>query len=162
VLSDPLINDNIRVEANYVAGMSLFRTQQYAESLQHLDWTQKNTGAERGTEALHYLAYANFHLANYTELDKLHAQLMSRKPAYDYWIAHSLMLKSKSLVARDDLFAAESTIRLVIDNYPITDDGVLVDANKLLSEILQLKDQPKNIQDDSGRTIDIEEGGNNE
>jgi tetratricopeptide (TPR) repeat protein len=162
VLNDQLINNDIRVEANYVAGMSLFKTAKYSEAIPHLDWTQKNTGAVRGTEALHYLAYSHYHLRNYSEVDKLHTQLLNRKPDYDYWIAQSFMLKSRSLMMRDDLFAAEQNIRLVINNYPVQDDGVLADANKILSEILQLKDQPKNIPDNSGRTIDMEEGGNND
>lgn len=162
VLDDQLMNNDIRMEANYVAGMSLFKTGKYAESLPFLDWTQKNTGAVRGTEALHHLAYAQYHLRNFAEVDRLHTQLLNRKPDYDYWIAQSFMLKSRSLMLRDDLFAAEQNIRLVIDNYPNQEDGVLVDANKILAEILQLKDQPKSIPDNSGRTIDMEEGGNNE
>jgi tetratricopeptide (TPR) repeat protein len=162
VISDQLINETVQLEAYYIAGMSLYKTKKYNEALPYLSWTEKNTGTERGTEALHFLAYSNFYLDNYTEVEKLHNQLLSRKPAYDYWIAHSLLLKGKLLMVLDDLFAAEQTVQLVINNYPNKEDGVIADAEKLLAEIMQLKNQPKSLNDDGGRTIDFEEGGNNE
>lgn len=162
VIADELINEEIELEANYIAGMSLYKAKNYSEALPYLSWTEKNTGSERGTEALHYLAHANFFLERYEEVDKLHNQLLSRKPAYDYWIAHSLLLKGKLLMVLDDLFAAEKTVQLVLDNYPNKEDGVIVDAEKLIDEIMQLKNQPKSVNEDGGRTIELEEGGNNE
>jgi hypothetical protein len=62
----------------------------------------------------------------------------------------------------DDLFAAEKTVQLVLDNYPNKEDGVIADAEKLMDEIMQLKNQPKSVNEDGGRTIELEEGGNNE
>jgi tetratricopeptide (TPR) repeat protein len=162
VISDKLINEEIELEAYYIAGMSLYKTKKYTEALPYLSWTEKHTGTERGTEALHFLAHANFYLEQYDEVEKLHNQLLSRKPAYDYWIAHSLILKAKMLMVQDDLFAAEQTVQLVIDNYPNKEDGVIADAEKLFEEIMQLKNQPKSLNEDDGRTIEFEEGGNNE
>lgn len=162
VIADQLINETVQLEAYYIAGLSLYKTKKYTEALPYLSWTEKNTGTERGTEALHLLAYSNFYLVNYEEVQKLHNRLLSRKPAYDYWIAHSLLLKGKLLMVQDDLFAAEQTVQLVIDNYPNKEDGVFADAEKLLAEIMQLKNQPKSMNEDSGRTIDFEEGGNND
>ena len=162
VISDKLINENVELEAYYIAAMSLYKTKKYNEALPYLSWTEKNTGTERGTEALHYLAHSNFYLEKYDEVEKLHNQLLSRKPAYDYWIAHSLLLKGRLLMVKDDLFAAEQTVQMVIDNYPNKEDGVITDAEKLIAEIMQLKNQPKSMNEDGGRTIDFEEGGNNE
>jgi len=162
VISDKLINQEIELEAYYIAGMSFYRTKKYNEAIPYLRWTEEQTGTERGTEALHYLTYSHFHLEKYDDVEKLHNQLLSRKPAYDYWIARSLLLKSKTLMVQDDLFAAEQTVQLVIDNYPNKEDGVIEDAEKLIAEIMQLKNQPKSLNDDGDRTIELEEGGNNE
>ena len=158
VIEDELINEEIEFEANYIAGMSLFELETYNDALVYLTWTEENTGTERGAEALHYCAYAYFYLADFEMVDTKHNQLMSRKPAYDYWIAQSLMLKARVLMIQDDLFAAEQTVQLVIDNYPNQDDGVILEAEKLLAEIQQLKDQPKSTEEDGTRTIELEEG----
>lgn len=162
VLADELIRDDIRVEANYVAGMSLFKEEKYDEAITYLKWTSENTGAERGTEALHILAETNFELGNFEKAEKIHKELLKRKPAYDYWIARSLILQARVFMAMDDLFQAENTINLVLNNYPEEDDGILIEAQKFKSELMQLKDEPDKIEEDTNRVIDFQEGGDDE
>jgi len=65
VIADELINEEIELEANYIAGMSLFELETYNDALVYLTWTEENTGTERGAEALHYCAYAYFNLADF-------------------------------------------------------------------------------------------------
>ena len=160
VLQDELLDDKeIRIEGNYIAGMSMFKINKYQESLVFLRWTADNTGKVRGAEALHTLTYANYHLKDYTKAEKLHNELLKRKPAYDLWIAKSLILQARVFMMKDDLFQAEQTINLVINNYPNKEDGVLQEADKVKSELMQLKNSPDNFEDDSNRMIDINNGG---
>ena len=161
VLKDELLDDEaIRVEGNYIAGMSFFYTKDYQKSIIFLRWTADNTGKDRGTEALYTLTKSYFHLEDYSKAEKLHNELLQRKPAYDYWIAKSLILQGRVFMVTDDLFQAEKTIDLVIKNYPIKDDGVLQEAEKVKSELMQLKDSPKDFEDKTNRMIDINDGGN--
>lgn len=160
VLQDDLLEDKeIRIEGNYIAGMSLFETKEYSKSLTFLRWTADNTGKVRGAEALYTLTYANYHLEDYVKAEKLHNELLQRKPAYDYWIAKSLILQARVFMMKDDLFQAEQTINLVINNYPNEEDGVLQEADKVKSELMQLKNSPKDFEDDTNRMIDINNGG---
>jgi tetratricopeptide (TPR) repeat protein len=159
VLEDKLLSDEkIKLEANYVAGMSNYHSEQYEKSLPYLKWTADNTGEVRGTEALFTLTYSNFHLGNYEKAEELHNKLLQRKPAYDYWIAKSLILQTRVFIAIDDLFQAEKTINLVINNYPNDADGVITEAERVKSELMQLKDKPKDTEDDTNRSIDLNEG----
>lgn len=159
VLEDKLLSDkDIKLEVNYIAGMSNFRIEQYQESLPYLKWTADNTGEVRGTEALYTLAYSHYHLENHKKAEELHNNLLKRKPAYDYWIAKSLILQTRVFMATDNLFQAEKTINLVINNYPNDNDDVLTEANRVKSELMQLKDKPKNTEDDTDRSIDLNEG----
>lgn len=161
VLKDDLLDDEtIRVEGNYIAGMSYYKTKEYQKSLDFLRWTADNTGKVRGTEALYTLTSSYFHLENYTQAEKLHNELLKRKPAYDYWIAKSLILQGRVFMVTGDLFQAEKTLDLVINNYPNQEDGVLQEAEKVKSELMQLKDSPKNVEDKTNRMIDINDGGN--
>ena len=158
VLNDNLLNQNIEVEANYIAGISFFNQDQFVEAIPFLEWTEDNTGTERGTEAFHLLAEAHFMLGDIEKAQELHKQMMRRKPAYDYWIAKSLLLQVKILVTQDDLFQAENTLKMILDNYPDDSDGIKMEAEKLQSEILQLKEEPQKIRQETNRTIDIQEG----
>ncbi len=158
VLDDKLLtDDDKRVEANYVAGMSLFHTEKYEECQSFLRWTADHTGKERGTEALYTLAASQYHLDKYDKSEKIHKELMKRKPAYDYWIAKSLILQARVFLARDELFQAEKTVDLVLKNYPNKEDDVINEAQSVKDEIMQLKNASKAIEDNGNRMIEINE-----
>ncbi len=159
VLKDELLDDEqIRLEGNYIAGLSLYYTEKYTAAIRYLEWTEENTGMVRGTEALHTLASAHYELEDYEKAEDIHKRLMKRKPAYDYWIAKSLILQSKVFIGIDDLFQAEKTINLVLNNYPNEEDGILEEANAVKSELMQLKSTEKSVEDETDRTIDLNEG----
>lgn len=161
VLNDKLLNDNdIKTEGYYIAGMANYYAGEHQKSISYLRWTADNTGKERGTEALYYLTEAYFGLKNYTQAEKLHQELLNRTPTYDYWIAKSLMLQAKVFMMKEDLFQSEQTINLVLNNYPFQDDGILDEAEMVKAEIMQLKEEPKDVEDNINRMIDINDGGN--
>lgn len=157
VLGHNLFDERHKIEANYVAGISLFRQEKFREAKYYLRWTADNTGEERGSEALHYLADAHYRMDELHEAEKIHNEIMRRKPAYDYWIARSLILQAQVYMKVPDLLQAESTINLVIRNYPIDNDGILDEANKVYNELMQLKEDPINNEEDLDRIIDIED-----
>lgn len=164
VLGDALLKDKeIKAEGNFIAGMSYFKVGKYDKSKSYLRWTADNTGAERGTEALFTLAEANFHLKDYTQAEKLHKELLKRTPSYQYWIGKSLILQAKVFMMKDDLFQAEQTIDLVLNNYPNKNDKsdpIMIEAEMTKAEIMQLKNEPKDLQNDINRLIDINDGEN--
>jgi tetratricopeptide (TPR) repeat protein len=157
VLQHNLFVERHKIEANYVAGVSLIREEKYREAKNYLRWTADNTGEVRGTEALHYLAESHYRMDELTEAEKIHNEMMRRKPAYDYWIARSLILQAQVYMKVPDLLQAESTVNLVLRNYPIDDDGILDEANKVYNELMQLKESPSNEEEDLDRIIDIED-----
>ena len=156
VLNDDKVTDRIRLEANYIAGIGAFKEEKYEKAIPYLKWTAENTGAERGAEAHHYLGEAHLYLENYGEAEDNHKEMMKRKPSYDFWVAKSLILQARIFMATDDLFQAESTIDLVLKNYPIEDDGVLLEANKFKSELMQLKSEPDKEEQNINRVIELE------
>jgi tetratricopeptide (TPR) repeat protein len=158
VIKDDLLDDeSIRIEGNYIAGMSFYQIEDYPSAIPYLEWTEENTGKVRGTEALHTLAYSYYELDNYEKAEEIHKELMKRKPAYDYWIAKSLILQARVFIATDDLFQAEKTINLVIKNYPNKEDGIIDEAEAVKAELMQLKSTDKSVDDNTDRTIDLNE-----
>lgn len=157
VLDHNLRNENHVLEANYIAGMSLFHQEKYREAKDYLRWTADNTGQVRGTEALHTLGECYFKLDELKEAEDLHKELMSRKPSYDFWIAKSLILQAKVHMKKNDLLQAETTINTVLNNYPNEEDGIIDEATKVKNELMQLKNEPKSIPDVTNPVIDFDD-----
>ena len=163
VLQDKQISDDIEKQAYYIVGMSSFQTKEYDEALIYLRWLAKNSGEIRGTEAQYTIAKIFFNKGEYAKATAEHKALLKRKPAYDYWIAKSLLLQSNILIAQNELFQARSNADVVLKNYPIEDDGILDEASAIIAEIDQLQNTPKTIEEEGVDTIEInDEGGNDE
>jgi tetratricopeptide (TPR) repeat protein len=153
----------LKLEAEYIKGISLSETGNYSEAKVPLEYVIKNTTKEWASESKYTLALNAFKQNDYTLTETIIRDLLKMKPKYDFWIAKGLLLQTKVLMAKQDYFQAENTVNSVIDNYPIADDGILTEANELYDEIMQLKSQPK-MQEKSGVSptiIEVEENNGN-
>lgn len=163
VLQDKQISDDIEKQAYYIVGLSSFQVEEYDEAIVYLRWLAKNAGDARGSEAQYTIAKIFFLQEDYDKATAEHKALLKRKPAYDYWIAKSLLLQGSVLMATDELFQAKSTVDVVLQNYPNQEDGILDEARALAAEIEQLQNAPKMIDEQGEGTIEInDEGGNDE
>lgn len=157
VLQNTQINASIKLEAEFAKGISLFRMERYDEAKPTLEWIVKNTTTVFGAEAKYTLAEIAYKKSDLVATEKEVRELLKMKPAYDYWVAKALILQTNVLIAKKDLFQAEYTLKSVLDNYENEDDGILVDANQLWDELMQLKNKPKNVQEPGTTVIEINE-----
>jgi tetratricopeptide (TPR) repeat protein len=157
VLASSQTNNNVKLEAEFARGMSYFNLQKYIEAEKSLSWVVKNTTTVFAAESRYSIAEIRF--AN-KEIDKTETEireLLKMKPAYDFWVAKGLILQSRVLIAKKDLFQAEYTLKSVIDNYPDQEDGVIIQANQLWDELMQLKNKPKDVKEPGTTVIEIKE-----
>jgi TolA-binding protein len=152
VLENTGINNTIRLEGEYVAGVSSYEVKNYDLALPHFEWLVKNTTTATAAEAKYLIAETHYAKQDYVNSDKTIRELLKMKPSYNYWTAKALILQSRVQMATDDLFQAERTLNSVINHYKTKDDGILNEANLLMQEIQQLKNQPK-IVTPEGETI---------
>lgn len=157
VLADKQITNTVKLEAEFAKGMSLAKTDRFTEAVPSLEYAAKNFGNIYAVEAKYTIAEGWFRMNDYTKSEAEIRALLKMKPAYDYWTAKALILQTKILMAKGDLFQAEHTINSVIENYTDDSDGILTEAGELYDEIMQRKNQPKNIQEKSGTVIEVEE-----
>ena len=160
VLQSSQVTNTTRLEAEYANGMSNFYLNNFDLARPSLEWVIKNTTTAWAAEAKYSLAESAFKMQ---ELDKADAEiraLLKMKPAYNYWIAKGLILQTRVLIGKDDLFQAEQTLKSVIENYPDKEDGVLAEANELWDELMQLKNPPKAVEKEQETVIEVKEGGN--
>lgn len=160
VLNSSLITSEHKIEAHYAHAFGSYNQKKYEDAKGSLSWLTKNTNTERGTEAQYALADAEYQLGRYVEADQEVDKLLKRKPAYNYWIAKALILRSRILMQLGDLFGAEQNLKSVIEHYPNQDDGILDEANELWEELMQLKNQEEEFGERTSPTIEIEEDGN--
>lgn len=157
VLSNSLVLSNIRIEAEYSRGISYFRSNQYEQAKAPLEWLTKNTSNQIASESRYYLAEMNYTQKNYNAAEADIRTLLKMKPSYDFWIAKGLILQTRVLLAKPDLFQAEHTLKSVIDNYKVKDDNILLEANQLWDELMQIKNMPKSTIDKNTNVIEINE-----
>lgn len=143
----------LKLEAEYIKGISLSKEKRYAEAQLSLDYVIKNATTAWAAESKYTLAQNAFEQADYTKTETIIRELLKMKPGYDYWIAKGLILQTKVLLQKKDLFQAENTIKSVIDHYPVKDDGIQQEAGELYDEIMQLKTQPKTLTNPSEPTV---------
>lgn len=158
VLQTAKINNTVKLEGEFALGISLARTDRYAESLAHLEYVIKNTTTEFASEARFTIAESYYKQNDNPKAEEQIRLLLKMKPSYNFWIAKALILQTRILVAKNDLFQAEQTINSVIENYKVTDDGILNEAGELYDEIMQLKNEPKTIEERGETEIDLNPG----
>lgn len=150
-------NATIRLEGEYVKGITSAKTDQFAQAVPSLEYVVKNTTKEWASECKYNLAWVAFKQNDLTKTDVLIRELQKMKPKYDYWLAKGLILQTQVLIKQNNLFQAEKTIKSVIDYYPVKDDGIIDEASEWYDEVMRLKSQPKSITaPDAGTVIDVE------
>lgn len=156
VLANKQIDNTLKLESEYAKGISLAKTEHFAEALSSLEYVIKSTTKEMAAECKYTIAEGYYAQNDLTKTESEIRALLKMKPGYDYWIAKGLILQTRVLVAKKDLFQAEQTINSVIDNYPVPDDGIITEAAELYDEIMQMKNQPKRVEDKSNTVIEVE------
>lgn len=153
------LSNTTKLEAEYIKGISLYHSEQFEEAIPTLEWVVKNANNQFAPEAKYSIADAYYKQNNLVKAEAEIKALLKMKPAYDYWIAKGLILQTHILIAKNDLFQAEHTLKSVIDNYPDKEDGILIEANQLWDELMQLKNKPKNVKENVPTDIEIQENG---
>lgn len=142
VLWNSQITPTIRLEAQFSKGMSLAKTEHFVDGLPSLEFVVKNTTTVLAAEAQFTIAEGHFKKNDLAKTEETIRALLKMKPGYDYWIAKGLILQTRVLIAKKDLFQAENTIASVIENYPVETDGIQTEAGALYDEIMQMKSDP--------------------
>ena len=78
------------------------------------------------------------------------------KPRHDFWIGKALLLKTTIDISNNDYVQAEQSLRSVLDFYPKDlNDGILIEANEMWDELMQLKNPIKIIEEEGDKKIEI-------
>ncbi len=160
ILSNENLASIIQLEANYAYGMANYYLNKDSMAIPSLQWVSSHTSTIKAAETRYSLADIYYRAQMYDSSQRELNNLIQMKPTYNFWVAKSLFLQTHIFIVSGDLFQAEQTIQSVMDHYPISDDGILLEANELKSELMQLKDKPKDVESDSEIIIDVNDEKN--
>jgi len=155
MLNESQINTTLKLEAEYANGISNYRVKNYDVARKSLEWLIKNTTTATGSEAKYLIAEMLFDQKLYDQSDLEVKVLIKMKPSYNFWVAKGLMLQTKILIVKEDLFQAEEILNSIIEHYPNDTDGVLDQANKALDALLKIKNVEKVIEPDTIPVIEL-------
>ncbi|MCO5261178.1 MAG: tetratricopeptide repeat protein [Crocinitomicaceae bacterium] len=159
VVKSNLLKTESKLEAQYILGVASYSIKDYAEALTALSFVSRNTTKAIASESQFLIASIYFEQDNLKDADKNAKDVLKMKPTYDYWIAKSLILQTKILMKKDDLFQAEQTIRSVIEQYPEDNDGIKEEAQHVYDELMQIKNMSKDVAPTEATEVEIN-GGN--
>jgi tetratricopeptide (TPR) repeat protein len=158
VLDNNAITQPIKIEAEYASGMANYYLNNSADAITSLIWISKNTNSVLAAEARYTLAAIYFKENENSKAETEINAILKMKPSYDYWVAKGLMLQSKIQISKEDYVQAEQNIQSIIDFYPKNlNDGILLEANELYNEIIQLQNPSKDLEDTPEKTIEIKQ-----
>jgi tetratricopeptide (TPR) repeat protein len=156
LLSSDNLTDVLKREANFKLAKSYYQTKQFDQALPVLGELAEDTKSEEGAEAKYLLAEI---LASKNMLKEAEDEVMdfiSKNTPHQYWLARSFVLLSDIYLTQGDQFQAKHTIKSIVENYPITDDGIIETAKAKLEHLEKLEESQVE-QKESPMKININE-----
>jgi tetratricopeptide (TPR) repeat protein len=160
VLVDNQALDYVKTEAHYVIAKAYMANNEYDKALPYFKTVSTESEGEIGAESQYNVALIYHLQEDYSTSEEEVRKMMKSHASYGYWIAKALILQAKNSMAIEDYVQAEYTLNSVINGYTIQDDGVLDEANEVMAVLQSLKNKEKDVEENSGSTIEINEGGN--
>jgi TolA-binding protein len=128
-------NEALTREANYIEAKSYYLLGNLDQALPGFTQVAVETNSQQGAESKYLLAEINYRKNNFVAAEKEIMDFISAGTQHQYWLAKSFLLLADIFVARKDDFQAKHTLQSLLDNYPVSGDGIKTEASAKLSQI---------------------------
>ncbi len=122
-------------EASYITAKSYYVLGNYDLAMAGLREASAETNTARGAEAKYLLADTYFRKQNVAAAEKEIMDFIDKGTSHQFWLAKSFILLSDIYVAKKDDFQAKHTLKSLLENYPVKEDGILDEAARKLAAI---------------------------
>jgi tetratricopeptide (TPR) repeat protein len=151
--------DYVKTEAHYVIAKAFMQQNDYDNAFPHFEIVATESKGEIGAEAQFNKALIYHLKEDYKKSEDEIRTMMKSHAGYGYWIAKALILQAKNSMANEDYVQAEYTLNSVLNGYTVQDDGIIEEANEVMTILQSLKNKDKDLEEDTDHTIEINEGG---
>lgn len=128
-------NEALQREARYITGKSYYNLGNLDQALPGLKETAAETNSVQGAEAKYLVAEIYFKKQNANAAEKEILDFISKGTPHTFWLAKSFILLSDVYLAKNDEFQAKHTLKSLVENYNVDNDGIIDEASRKLSEI---------------------------
>lgn len=128
-------NAELKSEASYISAKSLYNLGNYDQALNGMRDAAVATNTATGAEAKYLLADIYFRKQNYADAEKEILDFIDKGTSHQFWLAKSFILLADIYVHRKDDFQAKHTLKSLLENYPVDDDGIKAEASRKLGEV---------------------------
>jgi TolA-binding protein len=126
-------------EASYKTAKALVELNDPTKALPLWKKLSGDTKSLEGAEAKYRLCEYYYNNGKYKETENEVLDFINKNTPHQYWLAQSFILLAHNYEKQNDFFQAIHTLKSVVENYSIKDDGIISEAQTYLKE-LQLKD----------------------
>lgn len=137
--------DVLKREAKYRLAKSLYINRDQDQAFPLFRELARDPKSAEGAESKYILAEILFSQNKLKEAENEVMDFISTNTPHQFWLAKSFILLSDVYLRHDDEFQAKHTLKSIVENYPIKNDGIIEAAsNKLKSlEEAQSRQQQK-------------------
>jgi tetratricopeptide (TPR) repeat protein len=128
-------NDAIKREANYTEGKSYYMTGKPDKALEGLKIAAADVKYEQGAEAKYLVSEIYFKQKNIQKSEAEILDFIDKNTPYQYWLGKAFILLADIYLSRNDEFQAKHTLKSLVENYNVDDDGIKAEASKKLAVI---------------------------
>jgi TolA-binding protein len=122
-------------EAGFITARSYYNLGSYDQALPGMKNLATETATAWGAEARYLLADIYFRKQNIEASEKEILDFIDKGTSHQYWLAKSFILLADIYITRNDGFQAKHTLKSLIENYPVQNDGVIDEARQRLNRI---------------------------
>ncbi|MDY6802148.1 MAG: tetratricopeptide repeat protein [Bacteroidota bacterium] len=132
------ISGELKREARYKKGKSLYQTENFDLALDEFRIISEDVNSKEGAEAKYLICKIYFNDKHYDVAEHEIFDFASQNTSQEYWLAKAFILLSDIYVAKDDKFQAKHTLKSIIDNYnPDADDDIIRIAKEKYNQIIE-------------------------
>jgi TolA-binding protein len=143
-------NDAQRREAQYKLAKAYYHTDRLHLALSAYKKLSNEVTSFEGGEAKYHVALINLQQGNDSIAENTIIEFSKQNSPHRYWLAKSFLLLSDIYSQRGEYFQARHILQSVIDNYNNESDGIKLEAQDKLNEVIALE-EAEAMQDKSRR-----------
>lgn len=117
LLGDGNADAEQQLQAQYIAGKSLFELGDYEAAKKQLLAVKQKNKAALGAEASYLLARISFQNNQLQETENQVFELSEKYLRQEFWVAKGFILLADVYVKQNNLFQARETLKSIVDNY---------------------------------------------
>ena len=139
LITEKVAQEKIR-EAHLILAKSYFAQNKLNKAVTQYRLIARNSKTEQGAEAKYQIANILYLQKKYELAKQEIFNFINISTPHQFWLAKSFILLSDIYFDNNDYFQAKANLKGIIENYKITDDGIIDTANKKMKRIKEIED----------------------